>query len=254
MDEKPDLYNSVAALRNVAALVQLIRRVEGRGAGLPGMAVFYGPSGVGKTTAATYAANQFAAVQVQVKSAWSRKKLCEAILFDAGVPPARTIADMVDQIAEHLSLTGRVLLIDEADFLVARKMIEIIRDIYESSFATVILIGEENLPQKLQAWERVHGRMLDWVAAQPGTLKDVAQLAPIYAPGVTLDDELKRHVLAVSQQSIRRICINLDRVQERARTLGKSEMGRADWGDGDFFTGAAPAPRRGLVSAGRTVS
>lgn len=244
MTQDSRLYNSVAPLANVVALVELIMRVQNRGAGLPGMAVFYGPSGYGKTTSAVYAANKFQAYSVQVKSVWTKKKLCEAILTDLGIHPARTIADMVDQIAEEIARTGRPLLIDEADQLVGRGMIEIVRDIYESSGSAVILIGEEQLPKTLQQWERVHGRMLDWVPAEPGTIDDVSHLAPIYCRGVTLSDDLKEHLLHTSNRSIRRICVNLDRVLEFARTRGLKTVSLADWGKGAFFTGHAPAPRR----------
>ncbi len=244
MADKKQVYNSVATLGNVAALVELIDRVQNRAATLPGMAVFFGPSGYGKTTAATYAANLYRAYYVQVKSVWTRKKLCTAILVDLGIHPARSVADMIDQIAEEIARSGRPLLIDEADHLVARNMIEIVRDIYESSGATIILIGEELLPQKLQMWERVHGRMLDWVGAQPGSLSDVEQLQQIYCRDIELKEDLKAHLLAASNRSIRRICINLDRVQEFARTHGKSSVSRADWGKTDFFSGLAPTPRR----------
>lgn len=243
MDGTP-LFNSVAPLRNVGALVELVDRVQKRGHGLPGMATFYGPSGFGKTTAAIYAANRFKAYQVQVKSAWTTRKLCTAILQDLAVPAARTIADMVDQIAEEIARSARPLIIDEADHLVSRNMIEIVRDIYESSGAAIILIGEELLPQKLQKWERVHGRMLDWVAAEPGDLADVTHLARIYCPGVQLDDDLKHLLLKESNASIRRICVNLDRVREFALTKGLQAVGRADWGKTGFFTGHAPTPRR----------
>lgn len=247
MIEENRLYNSVAPLRNVAALVALIDRVEKRTVGLPGMATFYGPSGFGKTTAAVYAANHFDAYQVQVKSAWTAKKLCASILLDQGVKPTRTIADMVDQVSEELARTGRPLLIDEADHLVDRNMIEIVRDIYEGSGATVILIGEELLPQKLQKWERVHGRMLDWVGALPGDMADLGHLVPIYCPDITLSANLKDHLLKVSNRSIRRICINLSRVKEFAQTRGMAEVSREDWGKETFFTGDAPAPRRTLA-------
>ena len=80
MSETNQLYNSVAPLRNVTALVTLIHRVKERALGLPGMATFYGYSGYGKTTAAVYAANKFNALQVQVKESWTGKKLCQAIL------------------------------------------------------------------------------------------------------------------------------------------------------------------------------
>lgn len=244
MLDASSLYNSVAPLRNVGALVELVDRVQKRGIGLPGMATFYGPSGYGKTTAATYVMNKFRAYNVQVKSAWTAKKLCASILKDLAVPPARTVADMVDQIGEELAKSGRPLLIDEADHLITRNMIEIVRDIYESSGASIILIGEELLPQKLQQWERVHGRMLDWVGAHPGDIGDVGHLARIYCPDIDLDADFKQHLLKVSNASIRRICINLDRVREFARTNGITTVTRKDWAKTDFFTGTAPAPRR----------
>jgi chromosomal replication initiation ATPase DnaA len=255
MTDEERLYNSVAPLRNVAALVALIDRVQKRSHGLPGMATFYGPSGFGKTTAAVYAANRFQAYTVQIKSTWRSKKFCQAILQDLAIKPAKTTADMVDQISEELARSGRPLLIDEADFLVGHGNIEIVRDIHESSGATVILIGEELLPQKLQQWERVHGRMLDWVAAQPGDIGDVGHLAPIYCPGIDVADDLRGYLLDVSARSIRRICINLERVGEFARVRGLTRIARADWGKGDFFTGQAPSPRRDFTRpAGRAVA
>lgn len=243
MTETRELYNTVAPLRNVAALAALIDRVKNRSYSLPGMGTFYGPSGFGKTMAAIYATNRFQAISVQVKSVWTKKTLCEAILAEMGIPAPPTIARMLDRISEHLAITDAPLLIDEADFLVQRKMIEIVRDIYEGSGAPVILIGEELLPQKLRAWERVHGRMLDWVAAEPGDLADLGHLAKIYAPGVTLEREFQGKLLQASHGSIRRICVNLDRVSELARVRGLTKVATADWTGQAFFTGTAPEVR-----------
>lgn len=237
------IHNSVAPLRNVVLLDQLLDRVLNRSPDLPGMACFYGPSGYGKTTAAVWNANNANAYQVQVKSVWGRKYLCEAIAAELGVPPARTVAGLVDQIAEELMKTGRPLIIDEADYLVRSSMIEVVRDIYESSQAPVILIGEERLPQKLSKWERVHGRMLDWVGAQPADLREVGMLAEIHCAGIELDAALKALVLEASNASVRRICVNLSLLAEEARTKGLTRMSAADWGR-KFFTGSAPAPRR----------
>lgn len=244
MSDETPLYNTVAPLRNVVALVELINRVQNRGIGLPGMATFYGPSGYGKTSAAVYAANRFRAYSVQVKSAWTAKKLCGSILIDLGLTPARTVADMVDQISEEIARSSRPLIIDEADFLVSRNMIEIVRDIYESSGATIILIGEELLPQKLRQWERVHGRMLDWVGAQPGDIGDVHALARIYCPSAEIDQETAEYVLKQANASIRRISVCLDRVREYAVTSNVSSITKADWPKINWFTGHAPTPRK----------
>jgi DNA transposition AAA+ family ATPase len=247
MAETKRLYNSVAPLRNVRALVALINRVVNRTVGLPGMATFYGYSGYGKTTAAVYAANKFDTYQVQVKSCWTGRKLGQSILQEMGIKPAKTIADMVDQIAQELTFSDRPLLIDDAQYLVSRKMIEIVKDIYESSGGAIILIGEEQLPQSLQRWENIHGRMMDWVPALPANLEDVRHLASIYCAGVKLDDAFSAHLLEQSRNSIRRVCVNLERVKELATTKGLDAVDLDIWGKREFFACAAPSPRRDLA-------
>ena len=247
MDGTP-LFNSVAPLRNVGALVELIDRVQKRGHGLPGMATFYGPSGYGKTTAAIYAANKYRAYQVQVKSAWTAKKLCTAILQDQGLQPARTIADMVDQIAEEAAKSGRPLIIDEADHILTDRSIEIVRRLHDTSWAPVILMGEEALPQKLVRWERVHGRMLSWVGMEEATRDDVDHLAKIYARGLTLGQDLKIELLRASRGSIRNVSTNLSHVREFAQVQGLSSVTLVEWGQKPFHTGEAPQPRHATVS------
>lgn len=242
------LYNNVAALRNVAALCRLVDRVENRAAGLPGMATFSGPSGWGKSTAAGYAANRHDCHVVQMKSTWRTKKFLEAVAQELSIRPAKVIGDISDQIAERLARSGRTLLIDEADALVHAGMIEVVRDIYESAQVGVILIGEETLPQDLRRWERVHGRMLDWVQAEPGTAQDLEQLIMVYAPDVAIAPELRRAILAASGPSIRRMCVNISLVVERARTQGRAEMGSKEMGGATLFSGEAPNPR--YLSAG----
>jgi len=247
MSETSQLYNSVAPLRNVAALVALIERVNRRVPGLPGMATFYGYSGFGKTTAAIYATNKFGALQVQVKESWTGKKLGQAILDEMSIKPAKTIADMIEQIAEELMFSERVLIVDDAQYLVKRGMIGHVRDIYESSGGTIILIGEESLPQDLQRWENIHGRMLDWVAAQPACLDDIDHLARLYCPDVSLDAAFKMRLLKASHHSIRRVCTNLGRVAELAKTRGLDAVDDAVWGDRAFQACAAPKARRELA-------
>jgi DNA transposition AAA+ family ATPase len=238
------LYESVAPLRNVSGLMTLIERVQNRAFGLPGMATFYGPSGFGKSTAATYAMNFFGACYIEVGPLWRSKQLLAAIAHELTLKPARTAADIFEQVAEQLGRNQRPLLIDEADRLIRDDMIEVVRGLYEASNVPVVLIGEEELPMKIMKWERVHGRMLDWVAAQPAEMADVTQLAAIYAAGVEIRDDLKARLLKESGGSLRRVSTNLSHVKETALTLGLSRMGVSEWGTRAFFRGEAPPPRR----------
>jgi DNA transposition AAA+ family ATPase len=205
---------------------------------------FYGPSGYGKSTAATVAMIQTDAVYVQARSSWTRKAAHQAILKGLGVIPAKTVAEMSDQIAEELSLSKRPLIVDEADYLVERGTIEIIRDLYEASQTPVMLIGEEGLPGKLKRWERFHGRVLDWAPAQPASLKDCKALAELHAAKVRIADDLLDKVHSVAGGSVRRICVNISRIEEQAQVEGRDVMDLAAWGSRELYTGEAPSRRR----------
>ena len=236
---------SIAPLRNVAALVSLVERVQTRTFGLPGMATFYGPSGWGKTTAVTFASNEFQAHCVQVKDCWTPTYLAQAILREIGLPNVRGgVAAMVDAIGAQLARTERPLIIDDAQYLLRKRMIELTRDIYESSQATVILVGEEKLPQELTRWENIHNRQLAWEAALPCNLSDAEKLSEIYCRGVEVETELLSAIVEASNGSIRRVATNLARVQELARTRGTTVATRAFWGDRAFQTGQPPEVRR----------
>lgn len=235
---------TVAPLRNVVALLDGAERALHRPAHLPGLVVMYGPSGYGKSWSAVAAMNTYRAYYVEVRSTWTRKHLAEAILRQMGLATAGTIPVLVERIGDHLLQTGRMLIVDEADYLVQRGMIEIIRDLYEHSGAPIILVGEEHLPTKLLRWERVHGRVLVWVMAQPGDRADAASLARMYCPGFAIADDLLSEIVKAAAGSIRRICVNLDRVREAALTdpPPAGGAGMAWWRDRELYRGQ-PARR-----------
>ncbi|MCA1909233.1 MAG: ATP-binding protein [Magnetospirillum sp.] len=240
LDHAP--VNTIAPLRNVAALLELVERLKARDPNLPGIGVHYGPSGAGKSFAAMYVANKTRAYHVEVKSVTTRKHLAVSILKDMGIAPAKTIPEMIEQIGEQLTLSGRPLIVDEADILVDKGLIHVIKDIYECSHGSIVLIGEEKLPMKLRPIERIHGRVYDWTPTLPATIADAGHLAKLYARGVTIADDLLKAVHDASQASVRRICINLARAAEAAQGAALDSIDLNAWQDqgGVFFTGNPP--------------
>lgn len=244
MTQSSQEFQSVAPLQNVELFSRLLIRLQNRQDGIPGMGCFYGPSGFGKTTATLWAMLEYEAVVVQMKSVWTKKFLCEKICEEMGVKPAKTIPEIVEQIGEALMESRRPLIIDEADFLMKGSNIEIARDIYESSEVPIILVGEEQLPNKLRKFERVHGRMLDFVPAQPVDNKDFVELCNIRCHGVEIAEDLADAMQQACNGSARRIVNNLDTARDLARTNRLERLTLADWGKTPFFTGQAPATRR----------
>ncbi|OIO54624.1 MAG: hypothetical protein AUJ55_11700 [Proteobacteria bacterium CG1_02_64_396] len=237
---------STALTQNVGLALQALYRVADRPGHLPGLAVFYGPSGYGKSFAAGHAAGETTAFYVEARNSWSRKAFVEAVANEMGLPTHRlTLPQIVDKVAEQLVVTGRPLIVDEVDQLVdkGQNYVEILRDLYEASGAPILLIGEEMLPQKLQRYERFHGRILDFFPAQPCSLDDALGLRALYCVRAQVGDDLLAAIVAASKGSVRRVCVNLERAQEFAEGHGLDTVTLGDWGSRDFFTGRPPARR-----------
>ncbi|KAF1071270.1 MAG: hypothetical protein GAK45_00571 [Pseudomonas citronellolis] len=235
----------MAEIANIALCDIALERALARTTTLPGLVCFYGPSGFGKSVSAAWVANRRRAYYVQAKSVWTRKHALKSILGEMGIKPGGTIPEMADQVAEELAGSGRPLIIDEMDHLVAAGSVELVRDIYESSQAAIMLIGEEMLPTKLKKYERFHGRVLSWIPAQPVTLDDARNLAPVYSPGVSIADDLLAHLVKKANGSVRRVAVNLEQLAEAATVRGLVGLEQADLQrlGLELYTGAAPNPR-----------
>jgi DNA transposition AAA+ family ATPase len=250
VDFQPAGTATIAALRNVSLFAEGLSAATARSMHLPGLVVFHGPSGYGKTFAATYAANVHRAHYVEARSSWTKRALCRAILHEMGIEPAQRVYEMTSQIADALLASGRPLILDEADHVLAAGAIEIVRDIHESSGAAIALIGEERLPAKLRAVERVHNRVLRWVAAMPIDLQDTRQLARLYCSGLTLADDLLEAVVEAAKGGARRVCINLDLIRDAARAEQPAAIDAAWWAGRPLYTGQVQ-PRDDAWSAAK---
>jgi len=235
---------TTAMLKNVAAFMALTRRLQSRDFTLPGIGVFHGYSGYGKSMAAIYAQNKTGAIYVEVGESWTKKTLIQKILFEAGGQPRGTIADMTEKVIATLGQDpDRPLIIDEADKLVDKGNIEIVREIHDAAQVPVILIGEEQLPAKLISVERVHNRVLDWTAAQPCDLEDARALAELFVGDVEIGDDLLAEICRQSDGRARRIVVNLYKVREHGRNTGAMMLDQTSY-KGGFFTGQPPVRKR----------
>ena len=93
-------------------------------------------------------------------------------------------------------------------------MIENLREIADKSRAPFIFVGEEALPDKLARVERVYGRVISWVPAQPVDLEDCRKLAQ--RAGVTVDDEVLETIRRASEGRARIVVSNLNLARQFA--------------------------------------
>lgn len=236
-------FPKIVPLTNVGLLSAAIERALNRPQGLPGVVVMHGPTGLGKSVGAAFAANQHRAYYVECRETWSKKAFLQAILHEMSITPERTLSLMVDQIAEQLSRSGRPLLIDDVQYLLEKSMANVLTDIYNASQGTIVLIGEERVPSSLAKLERLHNRVLEWVPAQPATLHDIHALAQASYPGLHFADDLLEDLRKKVKGCLRRVAVNLYRVYNEAQTQCWDKVDLATWGQREWFTGDAPARR-----------
>lgn len=232
-----------APLQNVILCSRALERALNREPNLPGIVSFSGPSGWGKSMAASYCANKHDGFYVECRSYFTKKTFVEAILKEMGIKAGRTVGVMMEQAAEQLDLSQRPLIIDEGDHIVDRNAIEILRDLHEMARTTILLIGEEQFPRKLLKWERFHNRVLVWELAQPANADDARKLAAFYCPGIEVAQDLLDRVREVSRGGARRICVNLDAIRDYCQKQGHRKIDLEAWGKRPLYSGDAP-PRR----------
>lgn len=235
--------SKIVPLTNVGLLASAIDRALMRPVGLPGLVVQYGPSGYGKSVAAAFAANQHRAYYVECRDTWTKKAFLQAVLREMAIIPARTLSEMVDQVAEQLSRSSRPLIVDDVQYLLDKAAANILTDLYNASQGTIVLIGEERVPSSLAKLERLHNRVLEWVPAQPATLDDLRDLATATYPTLNIADDLLEDLRRQVQGCLRRVAVNLYRVHTEAQAMGTTVVDMATWGKKGWFTGEAPARR-----------
>ena len=243
MTENAPPIKDIRPLRNVKRLALLIEEVRSREFGQPGMAVFAGPAGFGKTSASSWCAVEFQAVSLTMDELWSKKTFCTKLAIELGLKPKGTIADIMDAVKYEIAVRDVPVLIDEADVLVRKNMIEMARALHDGTECPVILIGEEELGEKLQKFERVHSRILRHEFAEPGDLGDLNVMAELHLRGIAIEDDLKEAILKASAGSLRRMVNNLVTAKRIALKKGLDEVGLTAWGKTEFNTGRPPVPR-----------
>lgn len=237
--------NRPAPLKNVANFATLLQKMVDRDTDLPGLAVFFGRSGWGKTQSAVYGANRYRALYIECGQYTTARTLLMSLLTELGEQKRRgTIEELLHRAIGILAGDPRrPVIVDEAHFIAAKRFVDLLREISDKSGAAVILIGEENLPVSLEQFERVHNRVLEWLPAQACDADDFALLAKARLGGIAVAADLASALLSQTKGNTRRIVVNFARIRELSQVLGKDTITLADFG-GTSAISDGRAPRR----------
>jgi DNA transposition AAA+ family ATPase len=245
MREKIVLTKNVARLSDAGEA--LLRRMPG----LPGMGLVHGETGAGKTTAITWLTNRVNGVYVRALATWTPAAMLGAILRELGRQPRGSCAHMMNDIIEALALSGRPLFMDEADYLVEKKiMAESLRDLHDMATVPVLLIGMAGIDQRLAGRRQLTGRVMVDVHFTPMDGEDAKLLARELCE-VKIAADLLEAAMQKTGGYIRNLVVAYARIEQYARARGLSTIDLDTWGRRDFITGQAPK-RKGHGKGGQS--
>lgn len=241
-----------AQLRNMALAYSTLMDCMEAGEASPRLGLFYGFSGYGKSVGAAFATARTGSAYIEAKSIWTQRSLLEAIAEELCITrPASTAPRLLRQIIDELNRTPRALIIDEMDYLVKKHMVDIIRDIHDSTPIAIMMIGEEALPAKLKEWDRFDNRILVATAAEPCSRDDALKLRDHYCTMATVADDLASHFQERCKGVTRRIVVNLQGAQRAAAAEGVTDINLHWWGNRSVRTGDIPTRRSMGFTGGR---
>lgn len=222
LDKRAGESSKIAPLHNMRLFEELLISVIDAPPYLPNWAVYSGPAGFGKTTVGAHVALRKDALLFCCNPTWSAVSMADKILSELNVPMMKgSLSKKVDKIIQLLADDIKPLIFDEADHLAKRgSLIDIVRSVADMTGCPVVLIGEEQLPWRLEQFDRAHSRVLIWQQCLACTFDEAKSILKLRADGIQIADDLLKKIVADVEGNTRRIVVNIERVKNFARTRG----------------------------------
>lgn len=242
------MHNKIVPVGNVMRMAEACKALLSRPAGMPGMGLCYGESGLGKTTAVAWLATREHGVYVRARATDTPTSLLNEIAKELNMAVKQPVAQKVEAIVEKLASTQRPLFLDEADYIVGKdgdnRLCNTVRDLHDLSTVPVIMIGMRGIDRRIDMSPQLSGRMAQWVEFQPCTHADAEKLAAELLE-VKVAPDLVHALSDRAGGSIRNVTVGLAKIEQSARKRNMSRIELADWPRGEtFFLGSGLAARQ----------
>ncbi|MBI5585382.1 MAG: AAA family ATPase [Deltaproteobacteria bacterium] len=219
--------------KSVQKFISTMGSLNGRGDGVPGMALVFGEPGLGKTRTALWYTNQdghmgSGAVFLRTKKLMTGRWLLEELVAELGEAPAWKTADLFRQAVDQLMGRPRLVMIDEVDYLAYdARVIETLRDLHDITGAPFVFIGMDRADQKLRRYRHLYDRFSEILKFKPLDKDDVkkvaAEMTDIQFDAGAIDWLTER-----TQGMIRQLIIALHRAERVARARGLKQITAGD--------------------------
>lgn len=163
--------------KNVKRFVALMDELQKLPPNIPKLALVYGDHGLGKTKAIIWWATRNDAIYVRANNEISQNGLLQAIVDELGERPMYLMQENFKLILKHLKQDPKIIIVDEADYLFnSKNVIEILRDIQDSTGCPVVLSGMGAMDKKIARFKHFEDRIFKKLKFEQFNSSDIKEI------------------------------------------------------------------------------
>lgn len=212
------MKNQFVITKNVRRLYKLADTLLSTDNGTPGMGLFFGAPGLGKSEAAIHMHVQKDYVYLRAKAAWSIRWFLNDLLHELNEKEEGRTKNAYNRLIEVLRIDPRLVIIDEVDHMLHNsKIIETMRDIHDESGNCFLLIGMHNAERKLKGFPHIYSRFADVIRASPIKKDEILEISEKLAE-VPMHEKAAERLYQVTNGEFRKIITWLNYLEQKAKT------------------------------------
>lgn len=208
--------------KNVVNFVSLMNELQNLPPNIPKMALVYGDYGLGKSETIKWWTFKNDCVYVRATQGMSIRWLLSEIAEEIGEEPFWHSKETFELIENHLFNNPKTIIIDEVDYLIEKKTIEVLRDIHDRTDCPLVLVGMDQVDKKLSRFPHLVDRIYKKFKFETYDTNDIKKIFSELSEIPITDDGLE--YLATRTNQFRKIVKLVNRVEKLAKTNQIKEL------------------------------
>lgn len=217
------MKNLFVKTQNVKNFISLMDEIQNLPPNIPKLALVYGEHGLGKTNAIMWWAMRNDAVYVRANNEMTQNGLLKIIVEELGERPYFFMQENLSLILKHLRQTQKIIIVDEADYLIGnRNAIEILRDIQDQTSTPIVIVGMAFFDKKITRYKHLEDRVYKKLKFEPFKNNDIQEILSQITDLKFSEDAIT--YLASRHNQFRQLIKTITKIEKLAKTNNIDEF------------------------------
>lgn len=210
------MRKSFVKTKNVKNFVALMEELKTLPPNIPKIALVYGEYGLGKSETIKHWILKNDCIYVRATYKMSERWLLSEIAEELNEEAFWHTQETFNLIEKKLKEEPKTIIIDEVDYLVEKKTIEILRDLHDRTSCPLVLVGMGNVNIKLARYPHLMDRVYKKYEFQKYTSDDIKQILEELTEIPFTTDGLE--YLSTRENQFRQIVKLINQIEKKALT------------------------------------